>query len=384
VQLADLDELYEAIRAVEGVPGRPPIDPQILLALWLYATLDGVGSARELDRLTQEHQVYRWICGDVSVNYHTLADFRVDHPQLLERLLVEGVAALTSQDLVTMNYVAQDGVRVRASAGGSSFHREQTLKAHLAMAEAQLRALTGELRADAQASSRRQKAAKERAAQESKKRLEEALRQLDEVRAIKARAKTKKKREQAPRASSTDPDARVMKMANGGFNPALNVQFATDADSQIIVGVDVTNIGTDSGQLTPMVDQIIRNYGRAPKAILVDGGYAIPQAIDDVAARAIECTVYGPVPEPKDKDRDPSQRCKGDSSAVADWRQRMGTEFGRAVYKLRAQTAECVNGIARNRGLQRFLVRGIRKVKAIALWYALAHNVHRAAALVIG
>ena len=141
VEQADLAALYDAIRAVEGAPGRPPIDPKILLALWLYATLDGVGSAREPDRLTREHQVYQWICGDVPVNHHTLADFRVEHPELLEHLLVSGVAALTSQKLVQMKRVAQDGVRVRASAGAASFHREKTLKEHLTEAEEQLRRL---------------------------------------------------------------------------------------------------------------------------------------------------------------------------------------------------------------------------------------------------
>lgn len=377
VEQVDLTALYEAIRAVEGAPGRPPIDPRILLALWLYATLDGVGSARELDRLTREHQVYQWICGDVSVNYHTLADFRVEHPELLERLLVSGVAALTSQQLVTMNRVAQDGVRVRASAGAASFRREKTLKEHIADAEEQLRHLADELHEDTQASSRRQKGAKERAAKDREDRVAEALRQLRELQETKAKEDEKKE----ARASATDPEARVMKMPDGGFRPAFNVQFATDVETQIIVGVDVTNIGSDAGQMPRMLDHLLDNYRRTPNEMLVDGGFATVKAIDQVAERAPGCTVYGPVQKPKDPLRDPHQPRQGDSPAVAQWRVRMGTEVAKSIYKLRSQTAECVNAIARNRGLQRFLVRGLRKVRAVALWFALAHNVNRTAAL---
>jgi transposase len=374
---ADLTALHDAIRAVEGAPGRPPIDPRILLALWLYATLDGVGSARELDRLTREHQVYQWICGDVSVNYHTLADFRVEHPELLERLLVQGVAALTSQNLVRMKRVAQDGVRVRANAGAASFRREKTLKCHLAEADEQLRQLTKELHEDTQASSRRQKAARERATRERESRVAEALRQLKKLQETKPKEEEKKK----ARASETDPEARVMKMADGGFRPAFNVQFATDVETQIIVGVDVSNIGSDLGQMPPMVDQLLKSYGRAPTDILVDGGFPSNKAIDAVASPPNGCTVFAPVQKPKDPSRDPHLPLPGDSPAVATWRRRMGTELAKAIYKLRAQTAECVNALARNRGLTRFLVRGLRKVRTIALWFALAHNVNRAVAL---
>jgi len=377
VEQADLAVLYDAIRAVEGAPGRPPIDPKILLALWLYATLDGVGSARELDRLTHEHQAYQWICGDVSVNYHTLADFRVEHPEFLERLLVRGVAALTSQKLVTMKRVAQDGVRVRASAGASSFHREKTLKEHVAQAEDQLRRLTDELHEDTQASSRRQKAAQERAAKDREDRVAEALRQLRELQETKAKEDEKKD----ARASETDPEARVMKMADGGFRPAFNVQFATDVDTQIIVGVDVTNIGSDAGQMPRMVERLDEHYGQVPAEMLVDGGFATTKAIDQVAKRAPGCTVFGPVQKPKDPMRDPHLPREGDSLIVADWRVRMGTDIAKVIYRLRGQTAECVNAIARNRGLTQFRVRGLRKVRAIALWFALAHNVNRSVAL---
>src|SRR5919204_5108024 len=123
-----LDAFYGAIRAREGGPGRPPIDPKILIALWLYATIDGVGSARELDRLCGAHDAYRWIRGGVSVNHHTLGDFRVGHHATLNDLLTQSIAALIKRNVVTLTRVAQDGTRVRASAGLRSFRRRPTLE----------------------------------------------------------------------------------------------------------------------------------------------------------------------------------------------------------------------------------------------------------------
>ena len=240
----DLLELRAQIQSVEGGPGQAPADPRILLALWLYATLRGVGSARELNRLCRQHVAYRWICGGVSMNYHTLADFRTQHVELLDRLLTESVASLMAEGLVTLDRVAQDGMKVRASAGAASFRRQPTL--------------------------------------------EEAL---------------------------------------------------------------------------------------------VDGGFVKKADIDQVSPPQGGTTVYAPVMESKDPSRDPHTPRDDDSPAVAEWRKRMATDEAKAIYRQRAATAECVNALARNRGLQRFLVRGLRKVKAIALWYALAHNLMRAVTL---
>ena len=372
VERMDLGPLYAEIRAVEGHSGRPAIDPRIMMALWLFATIEGIGSARALNRMTQEHDAYRWICGGVSVNYHTLADFRVDHGEFLDGQLTASTAALMSLDLVELNRVAQDGVRVRASAGAASFRRKSTLEECLEEAEAQVEALRKELEDDPSATSRRQKAARERAAQERKRRVEEALAKLPEV-----EAKKKAAEKQKARVSTTDPDARVMKMADGGFRPAFNIQFSTDVESQVITGVDVSNSGSDQGQLAPMVEQNCDRYGRCPVESLVDGGYA---RLDDIdAATAMGTTVLMPVPQPRDETRDPHVRRPGDSDPVAQWRERMGTEEAKQAYKDRASTAECVNAIARNRGLRQFLVRGRQKVKAVVLWYALAHNMMRIA-----
>jgi transposase len=376
VHRLDLSELYERVQAVDDGPGRAPADPQILLALWLYSTLRGVGSARELNRLCAQHAAYRWICGGVSMNYHTLADFRTQHVELLDRLLTESVASLMAEGLVTLDRVAQDGVKVRASAGAASFHRQPTLEEALAEAEEQLRQLKRELEADPAASKTRSEAARERAAEERAARIRAALEQLPRI----AAGKKAKDRDKA-RASTTDADSRVMKMGDGGFRPAFNVQFATDTASQVITGADVTNSGGDQGQLAPMVEQHQQRYDKKPKEALVDGGFVKKADIDQVSPPQGGTLVYAPVMESKDPQRDPHMPCDDDSQAVAEWRKRMATDEAKAIYRQRASTAECVNALARNRGLQRFLVRGLRKAKAVVLWYALAHNLMRAVVL---
>ncbi len=372
----DLSELCERIQAVEGGPGQAPADPRILLALWLYATLRAVGSARELNRLCQLHAAYRWICGGVSMNYHTLSDFRSQHVELLDRLLTEGVASLMAEGLVTLDRVAQDGMKVRASAGAASFRRQPTLEEALAQAEEQVSQLKQELEADPAASKTRQQAARQRAAEERAARVRAALEQLPKI----AEGKKAKDRDKA-RASTTDADARVMKMSDGGFRPAFNVQLATATDSQIITGMEVTNSGGDQGQMAPMVEQHQERYDEKPKEALVDGGFVKKADIDAVSPPQGGTKVYAPVMESKDPQRDSHTPRDDDSPAVAEWRKRMATDEAKAIYRERASTAECVNALARNRGLQRFLVRGLRKVKAVVLLYALAHNLMRAVAL---
>ncbi len=373
----DLSALYGKIKAVERRPGQPPIDPRILMALWLDATLRGIGSARELDRRCQTELAFQWICGGVSVNYHTLADFRTAHVEFLDQLLTQSVASLLQQDLVTLDRVAQDGMKVRASAGAASFRRGPTLEECLAEAEAQVAALKAELEADPGAASRRQQAARERAARERVERLQRAREQLPLIEAQKKGAEDKAK----ARVSTTDADARVMKMADGGYRPAYNVQFATDTQTQIITGVDVTNSGGDQGKLAPMVAQHQERYSRTPDEMLVDGGFVKKDDITEVSAPQGTTTVYAPVQVSKDPERDPHTPRADDSPAVADWRQRMATAEAKEIYKDRAATAECVNALARNRGLYQVRVRGSPKVRAVVLWYVLAHNLMRMAAL---
>jgi transposase len=383
VEGLDVSPLLERIQSVVGEAGRSAIDPRILTALWLYATLRGVGSARELDRRCGEkgEVPFQWICGGVSVNYHTLSDFRTQHAAWLDGVLTRSVAALLEQELVEMDRVAQDGMRVRASAGAASFRRKPTLEECLADAENQVQALKNELESDPSAASRREQAARKRAAEERRDRVQAALNRIPD-----AEAKKKNDEKEKARVSTTDPEATVMKMGDGGFRPAFNVQFATDTKTQVITGVDVTNCGSDQGEMLPMVEQHQERYGKVPGDYLVDGGFAKKEDIeqldpdpdDDTSSGT---TVYAPVQKPKKSTRDPHQPREGDSPKIAAWRTRMGTDAAKQIYKERAATAECVNAIARNRGLRQFNVRGLAKVKTVILWYVIAHNLMRTVAL---
>ncbi len=376
VEQQDLSAWYATIKAVAGRPGRDAIAPEILLSLWLYATLEGVGSARALARLCDAHDAYRWLCGGVRVNHHTLSDFRVGQGDALDHLLTVSVASLMSAGAVSLKRVAQDGMRVRAAAGAASFRRQPKLKALMEEARAQVAQLKREVDDDPGATEKRLAAARERAAREREERLAKALARVPAMEAIK---QANGKDPQTARVSTTDPQATVMKMADGGFRPAFNVQYATDTEHQVVVGVDVTDRGTDYGEMPAMLDQLQQRYQASPDAMLVDGGFSKRDDIEEAARRGI--TVYGPVPQPKDSTRERYAPLPGDSEALAAWRTRMGTDEAKAIYKERAATAECVNAAARNRGLQRFQVRGLDKAKAIALLFALAHNLSRLIAL---
>lgn len=387
VERQDLSALLNAIKARGAAPGRKAIDPRVLFALWLYATLDGVASGREIAWLSQEHDAYRWICGGVSVNYHALNDFRSTNEALMDDLLTSNVTALAAVGAVRLERVAQDGMRVRANAGAASLRRKPRLQRHLADAREVVQTLKKQAKSDSGLAGRRAQTAQLRAAQQREQRIALALDWLPELEAAKRRNGDKP--EQA-RASTTDADATNLKMADGGFRPSYNVQLASDCASQVIVGVDVTTAGSDMGQMSPMVAQVEQRLGRAPEQWLVDGGFPAHAQIDAVAGKT---EVYAPVPRAKplrgkDKDdRDPPapgsefEPKPGDSQAVAQWRQRMNTDAAREIYKERAATAECVNTQARNRGLQRLPVRGLAKVLGVAKLYALALNLMRMAAL---
>jgi transposase len=381
VQQLDLSPWYAQIRAVEGQAGRDAIDPAILMALWLFATLEGVGSARALGRLCREHDAYRWLCGGVSVNYHTLADFRVGQVEALDRLLTQSVAALMADGLVTLERVSQDGKHVRASAGGKSFRRRAKLEEYLQKAQEQVARLRQELEAEPQATSKRQQAARKRAAEERQARVEKALQRMSEIEATNPQPKKpakKKGRQSEPRVSTTDAEARVMKMADGGFRPAYDVQFATDTATQVIAGVIVNNQGNDKGQLGDMQTQLEERYGFRSAEVLVDGGYV--QYADFEAVSQQGTLIYAP-PSRYRGQEDPYQPQPNDSPTIAAWRDRMASEAAKKIYKWRAATSECVNAIAHNRGMKAFVVRGLAKVKAVALWFALLHTLWRGRAL---
>jgi hypothetical protein len=296
----------------------------------------------------------------------------VDHGPALDELLSANVAGLMAAGVVKLKAVAQDGMRVRASAGAGSFRREEKLRRYLEEAKREVARLKRELEADPGARSRRQEAARERAVREREERIEAALARLPELAEIKKR---QGKDGGQARASTSDAEATVMKMGDGGFRPAFNIQYGTDTESQVIVGAEVVTVGSDLGQMAPMVEAVSDRCGTTPEQWLVDGGYPAHEQIDAVAERT---TVYAPVPKPKDEKVDAHEPKLGDSAAVAAWRERMGTEEAKAIYKDRAATAECVNAQARGRGLTHLLVRGTGKVKCVVLLFALAHNLMRA------
>src|SRR4051794_11500479 len=394
----DLTALHATFKAVDGRPGHPPADPRILLALWLYATVKGIGSAREVARLCAEHSAFQWLCGGVGMNAKTLADFRVDHGTVLERLLVDSFTALVRAGVASLDRLAQDGVRVRASAGAASFRRRSTLQDCRRDAEKVLADLRAQVNADPGAGSRRQAAARQRAAADRERRVRAALavneelhvQQQEQARLEASRAMkkaqeaarnnkpeaeapaSKKPRVSEPRASTTDAQARVMKMADGGFRPAYNVQFATDTKSMAIAAVSVDIIGSDRGKMAPMNEALSGQYGERPRQHLVDGGFVKFDDIETLARHGVE--TFAPVPKPRDASRDPHAPLAGDQPGVAEWRKRMGRDAAKDIYKQRAATAECANAQARNRGLTQFVVRGLEKVKAVALWHALTHN----------
>jgi len=376
----DLSAFYRSIKVVLDQPGRPASDPQVLLALWVYATVEGIGSARHLARLTEEHDVYRWLRGGVPIDYHLLAEFRVTHQTEIDELITQIIAVLLKTEVIKLKRVSQDGMRVRASAGGSSFHRERSLRQCLDEAREQVKRVAEERAHPDKEISQREQAARERAARERQERIKEALRQLPQVQATKERqkkhaGKAKAAKIKEARVSTTDPSARNMKMANGGFHPAYNIQFATDTQTQVIVGVDVTNQGTDQGQAYGMEEQVEKRTGKQMQDYLIDGGFVDLQDIKKMERKGIK--VYAP---PKDNGGKEVSNQKGPSVSpeVAAWRARMKTEGAQTIYKERAATSECVNALMRARyGLEQFTVRGVPKILGVALLMVLSHNLLR-------
>jgi transposase len=374
VEELDLGELESRIKARGDRPGHPATSPRLLLALWLYATSEGVGSARALERLCEFHDAYRWLCGGVSVNYHMLADFRVGCADLLDRLLSEHLAALAKAGLVDLETLAQDGVRIRASAGAASFRREATLDRHLALAETAVENLKREVDARSDASNQRARAAKERAARERSERVKAAQAALAEIKQQRKESEGKRgngKKPKEPRASTTDADARVMKMADGGFRPAYNVQVVSAAGEQIVVGLQVTNTGSDRGLMRPMLERQRICPGGSPKRYLVDGGFGSAEDIEWAHAEGID--VFCPPTQSK-HGTDPYLPRRGDGPGVLAWRKRMASDVGKARYKSRS-VCECIHARWRNWDLRQLTVRGIEKIRAAVLWYALTNNI---------
>jgi len=420
VRTLDLSAFHAPIKARSGVCGRNATDPALLISLWLYAATDGVGSARELARLCEQSDPYKWLCGGVSLNHHTLSDFRVGHRAALDDLFTQVLASLVDQDIVTVERISNDGTRVRACAGAASFRGAERLATLLAEAKAhvaELAALLDDPERSAELTAR-ERAAQRRAARERVERVQAAVDRLPEIRAAaeaaaaaaaevpstpdaapgtpaapapapvaakgkgkanakgkKAKVKPKRKPKGKPRVSTTDPDVRVMKMGDGGFRPAMNIQFGVDTACRAIVGVSVSTVGSDMGLAPPMRDQVEARTGCKVREHLVDGGYLILDEIDAAAAAGVDMYVHPKTPSDPTKLDQRYVPKPDDTPAVAAWRQRMGTEAAQAVYRERASTVETANAdLKTHRAMARFLVRGTDKVLSCALWSAVAYN----------
>lgn len=473
VSQLDLSELESTIKAREGVPGHPAITPRLLLALWLYATSEGMGSARHLARLCERDDVYRWLCGGVGVNHRTLGDFRVDHGELLERLLVQSVTALVDEGLIALDVLAQDGVRVRAAAGASSFRRRPRLEEQLEETKAALAELRKQVDSDPAADEERRRKRRAQRAAERLVRLEAAVAKIAEIEAQQPKPKdsktkaskataeppavgpapaaadrepprnpkddkpeavndkveasasqtmpqtvepaaavadgkprnandgkpqaandtakagtpqavaaaaaadgeppetTKNGKYKPPRVSTTDPEARVIKMPDGGFRPAYNMQIASVAGNQIIVAVDVSASSSDRGLARPMLEQIDATYGQLPDKHLVDGGYT--KNADIEWAHGTDVAMHCPPVVNKHK-TDPLAPRQDDGPGVAAWRNLMASDEGKTTYRKRS-IHECINARFRQWGLRQLAVRGLAKAAIVLTWYAVANNI---------
>jgi len=379
VERLDLSAFYEGLAARGEEPGRPATDPKLLTALWLYAMVEGIGSGREIVRRCECQDAFRWLCGGVPVNYHTLNDFRVGDEQALDDLFTQVLAVLIHKQVVSVRRIAQDGTKVRADAGRHTFRREGTLQRLLEEARQHVAAVKAQ--ADDAAASAWQRAAQERAARERAERIEAALAELPMIGADQQQSKRPDVRAKQPAASTTDAEARVMKMPDNGYRPAYNVQLATDPVSRAIVGVDVTNARSDHAEAGPMRAQVERRSGAKVEEHLVDGGYV--QLSDIEQAEAAGTRVYAPPPRSR-TDARAFEPKRSDGPGVAAWRVRMGTTEAKSIYSQRAATVETVNAdLKRYRGLSRFAVRGLRKVQCQALWAALAYNLMHFAAVLL-
>jgi transposase len=375
----DLSDFCATIRAREGRVGRDATDPRLLIALWLYATTRGVGSARELERLCQDHRGYRWLCGGVSVNHHTLSDFRVGHADALDKLFSQLLAKLIEKKLVSVHRIVQDGTRIRASVGSGSMRRSKSLQelhdesaAHVK----DLRALLDDPARCAELGARK-KAARLRGAKDRQRRLAEALaeipRMADEL-AESAKRESRKtfKTAEDIRVSHTDAQTRIMKMGDGSYRPAHNVQLAADPQSRGIVGVDVSNRGQDSSLSEPMRQQVERRTGQKVQEHTTDAGYVNLEQIQRAGDDGV--TMYVALRKSKGK-TDPYKPKRKDKPHVRAWRARMAGEEAKVKLKERSSTIETINADGKSyRGLGRVLVRGLSKVKCHALWFALSYN----------
>jgi transposase len=432
----DLGQFYQGIESSAEEGGRPAFDPQLLISLWVYAYSQGIGSAREVARRCEYDPAFQWLTGLQEVNYHTLADFRVEKQQELDELFTQVLAALSKEGLITLDQVMQDGTKIRAQASPRSVHWENKIQAHLERARRRV-AEMGDPRSEE--ASPREKQARARAQRERQERLEKTMEELEKLRMLKAARSPNK------RLSITDPEARLMKQPHGGLALSYNAQLSTDAAHGLIVGVSVTQAASDWDQLLPALEQIDQRLKQKPKQIVADAGYTTRAIIEEMAERKMDflgsmpredarsgrtapnrlppsAFVYQPEAdrylcpgekflryegrlknerglisyryEARREDCEPCahkpeccpenrKRGRGllrieESAAVLTFRQKMASEEARAGYRRRGRVAEFCNAWIKSKlGLRQFHVRGLVKVQMEMLWACLTYNLQQ-------
>ena len=274
----DLSGYQEEVRAVEGKAGRPGWEPRLLISLWIYAYSEGVNSGRAIEELCEWEPAYQWLTGGRVVNAHTLSDFRVKHEGVLQELFVQSLGVLSADGLITLQRVMQDGTKIRANAAADSFRRKERVEQALKQAQEQVEAV-GAL--SEEETSRRISKARQRAARERQERLEQALKEFNK---LAEEGKDKEKR----RVSTSDPEARVMKQAGGGYAPSYNVEIDTDAANGVVVAVGVVQAGNDFEQLESGIERVEQNLGKTPQQVVTDGGFVSRDNIVVMKERGIE------------------------------------------------------------------------------------------------
>lgn len=367
----DLSPFLVDTRTAQGATGRSELSPRMKLTLWLYGISEGIGSAREIATRTTTEVAFRWIVGDLSIGHHCLSEFRAEHGAAMDALFTDVVSQLLARGLISLQVLALDGTRVRAAAGAPSFRSYGSLLECREQAALHLKAVLAQ--ADDPTLTRAQKARREAAARDVQQRVEEAI------------GACKAQREAHPdavaRGSTTDAEARVMKMADGGFRPGYNVQYGVVGSEmggpRTIVGIDVTNVGSDQGRLVPMVEQVETRTGRLPEKVVADGGYAQHAEIEALTARGVVPIVA--VPRAR-KGANAGSHVRH-SPALDGWRERMQSEAGKEVARRRGSLSELVNARQKGtQGMRQFLVRGLPKVLNVVMLGALSANLLQHAA----
>src|SRR5487761_322755 len=409
----DLGRFYEGIASSAAEGGRPAFDPQLLISLWVYAYSQGIGSAREVARRGEYDPAFQRLTGLDAVNYHTLADFRVEKQKELDVLFTQVLAALSKEGLITLEQVMQDGTKIKALASSGTYHREGTIREHLERARQRVTEM-GDPRNEE--SSPKAKQAQARARREQQERLEDALEELQKLRARKTGEKAKSE----ARVSTSDPQARVMKQSHGGLALSYNAQISTDAAHGIILDAAVTQEAEDSAQLLPAIDRVEQRLKKKPRQMVADGGYTTRDNIEKTAgreidflgsmrwdnvpsgattphrlppsafiyqpetnryvARAQDCQACTRKPEccPENEKRGRSVARPEESQMVVAFREKMASEEAQAQYRRRGRVVEfCHAWIKTKLGLRQFHVRGLPKTQTELLWACLTYNLQQ-------